>query len=140
MGLNLRFISFFPHATRYYTYQEKKRPIEGVTTSAIEVEYKGQRRWLGLGATSRYFLEDRTHTVSYRRRFFSLDFDVELKDFHVQHYPGSLRASAYESEVVIDGLGIQTISMNQPLKHKGFTLYQSSFQDPPVVPMCLFFQ
>ena len=128
MGLKLRLISFFPQAKREYTYQKRDRPVEGLTTSAIEVEYRGEKRWLGLGAMTRYFLEDRFHTVSYRRCFFPLDFELELKDFRVKRYEGSLRASSYESEVAVEGLGVTKISMNRPLKHKGFTFYQSSFQ------------
>ena len=135
MGLKLRFISFFPHAQRDYSYLERQRPIEGVTTSALEIEYRGERRWLGMGAMTQHFLDDRFHRVSYRRRFFSLPFEVELKDFRVGRYKGSMRAASYESDVFIEDLGQVTISMNSPLKHEGFTLYQASFQEAePGVP------
>lgn len=129
MGLNLRFISLFPHAQREYSYIEKAKPIDGVTTSALEVEYRGESRWLGLGAMAQYFFEDRFHRLSYRRSFFPLPFEVELKDFRVGRYKGSMRAASYESDVFVHDLGQVTISMNQPLKHHGFTLYQASFQE-----------
>ena len=129
MGLKLRLISFLPQAKKEYVYQEKERPIEGVTTSAIEVEYRGERRWLGLGAVTRYFVENRAYMASYRNAFFRLNFDIELKGFRVGRYQGSMRAASYESDVFIKGLGKTTISMNHPLKYRGFTFYQASFQE-----------
>ena len=140
MGLKLRLISFLPHARKEYFYQEREKPIDGVTTSAIEIDYMGERRWLGMGAMTRYFLEDRAYVVSYRRAYLRLDFDVELKDFRVGRYEGSMRAASYESGVFVKGLGATTISMNDPLKYRGFTFYQSSFQEAePGASLCLYF-
>ena len=129
MGLQLRLISFLPRAKKEYIYQKKEQPIDGVTTSAIEVDYRGEKRWLGMGAMTRYFLEDRAYVVSYRNTYLRLGFDVELKDFRVGRYKGSMRAASYESDVFVEDLGPVTISMNNPLKHQGFTFYQSSFQE-----------
>jgi hypothetical protein len=42
------------------------------------------------------------------------------------------RAASYASQVAVPGLTESaTISMNEPLKHMGFTVYQASFQDGP---------
>ncbi len=129
MDLQLRVISFLPSAQREYLYEKRERPLEGMTTPAIEIEYRGDKRWLGLGAITRYFLENRAYIVSYRRSYLRLPFDLELRDFRVGRYKGSMRAASYESDVFIKGFGEVTISMNQPLKYQGLTFYQSSFQE-----------
>ena len=79
---------------------------------------------------------------------------LKLLDFRIKNYQGSDKAKEYESEVEIldkslssedlnnkiedsETLESQTlkakkilISMNEPLKHKGWTFYQSSFIAP----------
>jgi hypothetical protein len=42
-----------------------------------------------------------------------------------------MRASTYQSLVDVEGLGEKEISMNEPLKYKGYTFYQASFQEDP---------
>ncbi|MCB0379326.1 MAG: cytochrome c biogenesis protein ResB, partial [Bdellovibrionales bacterium] len=62
-----------------------------------------------------------------------LGFQLKLEDFRVGRYQGTRRAASYESDVSIVDKdapeGKITISMNEPLKYKGFTFYQSSFQE-----------
>lgn len=60
----------------------------------------------------------------------SIPFDIRLIKFEKFEYPGTDVARSYRSEVeVIDGsLKWKTvIEMNQPLRYRGYTLYQSSF-------------
>lgn len=60
----------------------------------------------------------------------SVPFDIRLIKFEKSEYPGTDLARSYRSEVeVIDGsLKWNTvIEMNQPLRYRGYTLYQSSF-------------
>ena len=52
----------------------------------------------------------------------------------MSRYQGSPKAMAYESEVVLgdaDGKA-EVISMNEPAKFNGFTIYQASFQEDEV--------
>jgi ABC-type transport system involved in cytochrome c biogenesis permease subunit len=61
----------------------------------------------------------------------TLPFALELKDFKKEDHPGTQRAKAYSSAVTVhDGtLGWDAlISMNAPLRHRGYTFYQSSFE------------
>ena len=62
-----------------------------------------------------------------------MDFDLELVDFEVGRYQGTTRAATYASDVrVVEGdtkSDVINISMNEPLYHKGFTFYQSSFSE-----------
>ena len=59
-----------------------------------------------------------------------LPFQIKLNDFKKESYPGLEMARAYSSDVtVIDG-SVKwpvKIEMNTPLRYKGYTFYQSSF-------------
>lgn len=59
-----------------------------------------------------------------------LPFSVELQDFRKIDYPGTMKAREFESDIIVHSNGNEwpiTISMNKPLRYKGYTLYQSSF-------------
>lgn len=62
-----------------------------------------------------------------------LPFEVELKDFRIEHYKTG-QPKSFESDLVIHDPDLeepieQTIAVNHPLIHKGLTIYQASFQD-----------
>jgi len=59
-----------------------------------------------------------------------LPFTVRLRHFEKSDYPGTEMARSYSSEVTVKDGPLEwnaTIEMNQPLRHAGYTLYQSSF-------------
>ncbi|MAE52121.1 MAG: hypothetical protein CMH27_09955 [Micavibrio sp.] len=59
-----------------------------------------------------------------------LPFSLRLLDFKRENYPGMMMARAYSSSVeVLDGAvnWHALIEMNAPLRYKGYTFYQSSF-------------
>lgn len=65
-----------------------------------------------------------------------LPFRVTLEDFRKVDYPGTSNAASYESDVTLEdpaeGLTIKkTISMNKPLDHKGYRIFQSSYSQDP---------
>ncbi len=67
-----------------------------------------------------------------------LPFSVRLIDFKRELYPGTEMARAYESRIeIIDGPARweTLISMNQPLRYKDYTLFQSSFAQTPAGTM-----
>jgi ResB-like family len=72
-------------------------------------------------------------TVAFRASEAPLPFRVQLVSFQSQKYPGSDRAATYESRVRVDdpegGTAEHIISMNRPLRHRGYVLFQSSFVD-----------
>ncbi|ABS26948.1 cytochrome c biogenesis protein CcsA [Anaeromyxobacter sp. Fw109-5] len=62
-----------------------------------------------------------------------LPFTVKLDDFEVENYPGTMRPSQFRSRVqVTDGETGETfateIYMNHPLHYRGYSLFQSSYQ------------
>ncbi len=63
-----------------------------------------------------------------------LGFSLKLNNFEVGFDPGTAQASSFASEVTLtdEAKGIKdrpiTISMNQPLTHRQYTFYQSSYE------------
>ncbi len=68
--------------------------------------------------------------LEYRRPSAPLGFTVTLDDFRKVDYPGTERASSYESDVtLVDGpvTSSMVVKVNHPLIHEGFRLFQSSY-------------
>ncbi len=75
--------------------------------------------------------------VEYRPALHKLPFSVKLLDFRKIDYPGIEMAAAFESDVELTdpGRGVilkRKISMNNPLKYRGYSLFQSSYVAGPV--------
>ncbi|MGH1404755.1 MAG: cytochrome c biogenesis protein ResB [Alphaproteobacteria bacterium] len=73
---------------------------------------------------------DTLYKFSLQKEHRTLPFSVELLDFERQVHPGTQMARAYQSHVrIIDGdtQWESIISMNEPLRYKGYSFYQSSF-------------
>lgn len=63
-----------------------------------------------------------------------LPFTVELKSFRREFHPGTDTPRSFESDIVVHDGNIAwpyTIRMNEPLRYKGYTIYQSSFSVRP---------
>lgn len=74
--------------------------------------------------------EGDTYKVVIERHRTRLPFTLTLNEFRAEYYPGTLRAKDYISDVTVtDGAQIfdAVITMNEPLRHAGYTFYQSSF-------------
>lgn len=126
MGLKLRVLRFLPNALEKVQYiPSGSSPM---ANSALRFKFRDQDYWLGLNSVLRIYLEDRIYLFSYGHRRLQLDFPLRLIDFRVGNYQGTQRAASYESEVDVPGQGKTLISMNEPLKHQGFTFYQASFE------------
>ncbi len=77
---------------------------------------------------------DDTYTIMVRRARRSLPFAVELVQFTREVHPATQLPKAYESRVrIIDGDARweSVIGMNEPLRYKGYTFFQSSFAQTP---------
>jgi len=62
-----------------------------------------------------------------------LPFRIQLKEFRIEHYVTG-QPKSFESDVVLhdpsrDKTIEQTIAVNEPLRYRGFNIYQSSFED-----------
>lgn len=63
-----------------------------------------------------------------------LPFSLRLDDFQRKTHPGTDQASAFSSDITIIDGGVEwpaRIEMNKPLRYKGYTFFQSSFEQRP---------
>ena len=75
-------------------------------------------------------LGDGAWTFDLRRKQWELPFTIVLDEFHRELHPRTNMPSAFMSDVTKVERGYEErlrISMNQPLRHEGFTLYQASW-------------
>ncbi len=111
----------------------RKYPIDQMTREVVKVTFDNKTHWLQLNDILRFFMGNEVYVLGYRNQTVDIGFNIRLMDFKVGRYQGTRRAASYQSEVDVDRLGPVTISMNEPLKNNGFTFYQASFQEEPVV-------
>lgn len=130
MGLELRNLRYLEKAVQKYDVETLKYPTPS-SSPALRVRYNGQESYLVLNDHIKVFTEDWVYLVSYQNKRLPLGFEISLLDFKKTDYPGTKRAMAYESEVQYDDGQRSLISMNEPLKHQGYYLYQASFEQSP---------
>lgn len=81
--------------------------------------------------------DGKVYTVTIERSRRPLPFTVTLKKFSQSLHPGTDMAKGFTSDVTVTDNGTTwpaRIMMNEPLRYKGFTLYQSSFDQSGEVP------
>lgn len=141
MGMVLRVLKFMPRAKEEVLFHPEDRPSP-LTLQAIKVRFqKGeggavQEHWAALNSLLKIFTEKTVYIVTFANRRLDLGammndpaFSLRLLKFEVGRYQGTLRASSYQSLVDVPGQGPVLISMNEPLKFRGFTFYQASFNE-----------
>lgn len=127
MGLKFRTVQYFPKSKVQYEYKKLEKPNAN-SVSAARFKFNGQDYWLGLNTALELYGEDVVYFITYGNKRIDLGFPVTLERFDMEKYQGTEMAASYKSVVTIPDLGVTEISMNEPLKYKGFTFYQASFQ------------
>lgn len=139
MGLEIQLIDYLQYAKEEWDVKEKERPTD-LTTAAVFVEYRDTKQWLLLNDVMKLFSDTVAFIVSYQNRRIDLGFPIKLNKFEVTRYQGTTKAMEYASRVHVGKIQPDTkekifpgneivISMNEPLKHAGYTFYQSSFKE-----------
>src|SRR5690606_22579206 len=75
------------------------------------------------------FTNDSVYFVTYGNKRIDMGFNMTLDKFIMDKYEGTNMAKGYKSIVHVPDIGEREISMNEPLKHNGYTFYQSSFEE-----------
>jgi len=144
--MNLKFaVTDYYEEAQYETgFDPRPMPAQGKAPNpAARIEFqKGKdshSAWFTRGDHQIFFLDGQPFHVTCGLRSLPLDFDIELKDFMIDYYPGTERPASFKSNVVLEdpsrGLTRSTlISMNKPLEHRGFKIYQSGYQLSPGEP------
>lgn len=135
MGLQIQLIDYIPMAKEEWDVKEMVRATPPVTTAAVLVEYRGNKKWLLLNDVIKVFGDTVAFIVSYQNRRLDLGFPIKLSNFKVTRYQGAQKAMEYASQVLVGDKDSQfnspeiVISMNEPMKYAGYTFYQSSFNE-----------
>jgi hypothetical protein len=105
-------------------------PKDG-SPAIVGILWGGQRvPWVVDVGGRRFEIDLLTHS-------WSLPFQVTLKRFVHEEHPGTTMAKEFSSYVTMHERGADRdvhITMNQPLRHEGYTLYQSSWGPPNASP------
>jgi hypothetical protein len=129
MNLQFRLLKYLPQAKQDIKFL-KREQSSPEAVSAVRFTYQGKTQWLGLNSMVRLFGDSEMYVLTYGNRQLPLSFDMQLKNFEVGRYQGTMRAASYQSLVSLSDENREVlISMNEPLQHKGFTFYQASFQE-----------
>ncbi len=79
-------------------------------------------------------IKGETYTLTLRKKLWTVPFAITLNKIVKDDYPGTMMARAYRSTIVKhEGNSSFTheIYMNHPLRHKGYTFFQSGYTDDP---------
>ena len=127
--------SFFKWLKSLVFSSDEKLVLDKNAINALQVsvDYKGESKDI----TVLEFAQPKSIDIAGQRFFVSFDrvvedlpFEVYLKDFVLERYPGSMSPSSYASEVEVrdgDKSFDYRIFMNNVLDYKGYRFYQSSY-------------
>lgn len=128
MGLVLRVLKVMPHAKEELKFQSIPKPTP-LSTAAIRIQYNDIEQWMSINALAKFFSDQAVYVVTYANRRIDVGFPLQLKEFRIGRYQGTMRAASYESVVTLPDGSETVISMNEPLKQNGYTFYQASFSE-----------
>lgn len=138
MGSKVRVLRYLPLAKDDWDIKVVEKPSP-LTTSAIRVKFKDTEQWVLQNDLVKFFTDKGAYLVTWANRRIDLGFDLKLDHFEVTRYQGTMRAMAYQSVVKLPEGTEHLISMNEPLKYKGLTIYQASFQEENGKPVASIF-
>jgi cytochrome c biogenesis protein ResB len=119
---------------------EPVEPVREDRTPALLLELRtakhSRQMWVQKFGSRPVTVDGKQYELSYSNRRVPLDFSITLDHFHIGYYPGGMRPRSFESHVTIADPATgrtrsQVISMNHPVKHGGYSFYQSSFREGP---------
>lgn len=98
--------------------------LEGTDSDGVHLVIESVLKW------PKFVAAGKEYQIALRKQQRRLPFRVELLDFKREIHPGTALAKSYQSRVRIhddDAQWESLISMNEPLRYKGYTFFQSSF-------------
>lgn len=110
--------------------------VDFLPPSAIKVQISTQDSfWLTEGQVKSVTVGEEVYQVYYGANTIRLPFQLKLNKFYKIDYPGTDTPMEFASDVAVNGSDrVVKISMNEPLKEAGYTLYQSSYDLRPGQP------
>lgn len=117
--------------------KEDNRNQSGVTiqiTGVNEATDGIYSLFIGQSVPQHIQVGDEKYSLVLRRQRTYLPFELELIDFKKVLHPGTGMAKSFSSDInlIEDEISRNVlIEMNEPLRHRGYTFYQSSFSEAP---------
>lgn len=127
-GVQLKLTKILKTAEEAWDFQDLAKPTP-LTNGVVAFEFKGKTHRLQLNDMVKLFTDEAVFIVTYSNKRLDSGVNLTLDKFEIGRYQGTMRAMAYQSWVTVPDLGSFEISMNEPLKHNGFTFYQASFEE-----------
>ena len=143
-GLTITVLDWIPKAEMKTTYSPSTVEYgDQAPPSAIHVVTPQKEAWLGLGDRMSFTQSGKEIGLAYTLKKLVLPFGIKLKEFRVDHNPGTNDPAGYSSLVVVKGVEVVDensekpflIAMNEPLQEGGITFYQASFEDAEPRPI-----
>ena len=128
MDLKFQLLRYLPQAKEKWSFVTAPGSLQGKAKAAIHIAFRGEKHWLPLNQSLKLFTNSVVYLFSFGQKRFDLGYELELKNFQVQYYPGTRQASEYQSHLKLQNNKEVFISMNQPWKYKKITFYQASFE------------
>lgn len=130
--------NYIGFAKRFSLSDKKLEKEDSENRSGILFEIKGSENdgvYLNveyMPVSQTFSANGKEYLVEIRHKHYPLSFELELIDFEKKNHASTNMAKSYSSVVILrDGkLNQRTIvQMNEPIRYKGYTFYQSSFVD-----------
>jgi hypothetical protein len=144
MTLTFKAERFLQSAIEKTICEEMNLPVgqkgNGIQAALVEMKVDGVTREFWARRSESFVQKwqtirfpDKSYQVCYDFEREPLGFQIELDDFDVQFDPGTEQASSFVSKIRLTDESRKikdkpvTISMNEPMDHRGLTFYQSSY-------------
>ncbi len=130
--------AFYPKAQVVQKFSDRD---DEVRQEALHVlvrdEHNRAQTWLVRSTPASVLLGQKEIVLEYRKAMWKLPVTIKLIDFRKTEYPGTQMAASFESDVEMNdperGVTLKRkITMNNPLKYRGFSFFQSGFLEGPV--------
>jgi len=98
--------------------------ISGTDSDGHYIAFKGMPKPI------QFMVGEKAYTLIFGNEQYTLPFSIYLKDFVKDDYEGISMARGYHSDIMIKDGDVEwdtRIEMNKPLRYKGYTFFQSSF-------------
>ena len=139
LGYEFEVSAYYPRAAASQSFQNRSNQVrlEALHLTARQGE-ETTEAWVSSGSGAQLVLGDEPLLVEYRPAEHELPFSIKLLDFRKVDYPGTQMAASYESDVQLTDperglILMRQISMNNPLRYRGFSFFQSSYLEGSTV-------
>jgi len=129
--------AYYPHAVLEQSITNRSNEVKAEALHLIGREGgHTAEAWLSMRGSVELALGVEPVTIEYRPAQRELPVTIKLLDFRKIDYPGTQMASSFEADVELTDsqrgvILMRKISMNNPLRYRGYSFFQSSYIEGP---------